>query len=226
MTTIAIKNMSTAVTSQQLANVVIALQTQVNRDWARYWGSSAIITGLNKNQNIPAGAWPLYLMDYTDSPGALGYHTETANGVPWGRVFVKTAQQLGYSWTVTLSHELLEMLGDPNICLTAMNQTSDTQGTIYALEVGDPCEADAMGYRINNILLSDFVTPAWFDQYQTAAGTVYDFTRHLTAPFQIGAGGYMDVFNITAGSGWQSVTHNNQVVPGESRTSDRGRRGR
>lgn len=217
-TTIAIKNMSTAVTDSQLSTVVTALQTQVTRDWYPAWRTTANLIRLTKTQAVPAGAWPIYILDNSDVEGALGYHDET-NGVPYGRVFVKTAQHYGYSWTVTLSHELLEMLGNPNINQTVFNQVSNTEGNIYFMEVGDPCEDDSMGYKINNVLVSDFAYPAWYDATQTRPGTRYDHTRHLTAPFQIGAGGYVSVFNVYGGSGWTTLTqHNVQVAEGTDKS--------
>ena len=63
------------------------------------------------------------------------------------------------SWTVTLSHELLEMLADPWINWCAQGD----DGKIYALEVCDAVEADRMGYEIDGVLVSDFITPSWFE---------------------------------------------------------------
>jgi hypothetical protein len=215
MTTIAIKNQSTVLTDTQVQTAVTALQIQVTRDWAPVWRTTATLVFLNKTQAVPAGAWPIYVLDTSDVSGALGYHDELASGVPYGRIFAKDAAKYGYSWTVTLSHELLEMLCDPNINLTVFRQTSSTAGSIYAYEVGDPVEADALGYKINNVLVSDFVYPAWFDQYQTVSGNQYDYGRHVTAPFQIAPGGYVSVFNVTRGSGWTQITHGDiEVAPG------------
>jgi len=60
-----------------------------------------------------------------------------------------------------LSHELLEMLADPwiNWCATG------NDSKIYALEVCDAVEADDLGYDIDGVRVSDFVTPAWFEPH-------------------------------------------------------------
>ena len=216
--TIAIKNQSTAVTDAQVTAVVAALQIQLDRDYAAAWGSTAALVFLNKNQAVPAGTWPIYVMDTSDVTGALGYHDETL-GVPYGRIFVKTCIQYGYSWTVTLSHELLEMINNPNVNLTVFNQTTNTRGRIYFHEVGDACEDDSYGYVINGIKVSDFVWPAWFDPTQTARGTRYDQQRAITAPFQILTGGYVSVFNVSTGSGWTTLTHRDvEVPPGQDKS--------
>ena len=56
----------------------------------------------------------------------------------------------------------------------------------------DACEADIFGYNIAGILVSDFVTPAWF---RRAGKAPFDFLRHMTKPFQIISGGYIGVWN-------------------------------
>ena len=45
---------------------------------------------------------------------------------------------------------------------------------LYAYEVCDPCEDDSLGYHIDNILLSDFVYPAWFEGFRTESSTQFD----------------------------------------------------
>ena len=195
--TIAIQNLSTVQTDAAVQAAVVALQIQLDRDWQPAWGTTATLMFYSRNQTIPSTYWPIYILDNTDTSGALGYHSELVGGRPYGRVFAKTAAQYGYSWTVTLSHELLELMADPYVNLTVFNQTSNKAGRIYAFEVGDPVEADMFGYTINGILVSDFVFPSWFDSYQTTRGTRYDQTNHVTAPFQILTGGYMSVFNVS-----------------------------
>jgi hypothetical protein len=68
----------------------------------------------------------------------------TSTGGPLGKVFAKLDLDNSCSWTVTLSHELLEMLADPWINRCAVG--SDNK--IYALEVCDAVESDDLGYEI------------------------------------------------------------------------------
>jgi N-acetylmuramoyl-L-alanine amidase-like protein len=124
--------------------------------------------------------------------------------LPLGKVFAATDKQFGANWTVTASHELLEMLGDPDINLTALVQSSDTTGRLYAYEVADPCEADSYGYTIGNTFVSDFVFPAWFESF-APAGTRLDQQGQIRKPFEILPGGYISVLDITGSSGWQQL---------------------
>jgi hypothetical protein len=48
-----------------------------------------------------------------DVADALGYHDKNDGGIPYGFVFTELWRQLKESWTVTLSHEALELIGDP-----------------------------------------------------------------------------------------------------------------
>ena len=124
--------------------------------------------------------------DNPDQAGALGYHELTSRGTPLGRVFAGLDLRSGVSWTVTLSHEPLEMLADPWINWCAQG----TDGKIYALEVCDAVESDKLGYEIDGVMVSDFITPAWFEP--TRADRV-DFKRRIAKPLELAAGGYISV---------------------------------
>ena len=204
--TIAIINASTVLQDSDFTAYVAAQQRQVDYDFAPLWGKSAHFVFVGKGSQPPAGSWHMAFLDDADQAGALGYHDETADGHPLGKVFVKTTMTYGGIWTVTGSHECLEMLGDPDICRCTFMQTTDTAGTIYAYEASDAVEADELGYDVDGVKLSDFVTQEWFDpgHYTTAAG--YSFKKHVNAPLQLAPGGYIGYFKVGRGSGWQQKT--------------------
>lgn len=110
-------------------------------------------------------------------------------------VHAGTDIKLGASWTVTASHELLEMLADPDINLTAFVQSGDTTGKLYAYEVADACEADNYGYKIGETLVSDFVFPAWFESFPTA-GAQLDQQGQIQRPFEILPGGWVGFLTL------------------------------
>lgn len=212
---IGIQNLSTVLSDTDVANATAALQTQLNRDWFPVWGSTAALQFYTRSQLIPSSVWPLYILDTSDIKGALGYHYETNLGRPYGRIFAKDCLKYNANWTVTLSHELLEMIADPHVNLTVFNQYSSTTGRLYAFEVCDACENDRYGYKINNILVSDFVWPSWFDPIQTAKGTRYHQTNIMTRPFQILPGGYISIFDVSKSSGWINLSHTGGTsIPG------------
>ena len=138
---IAIINASTCLSDAQVEAVLPALQKQVSDDFKAYWEQDCTLSFVPKGQPLIAGWWQIIITDNPDQAGALGYHELTSAGAPLGKVFDKLDLDNGSSWTVTLSHELLEMLADPWINWCAMGSDSK----IYALEVCDAVEADDLG---------------------------------------------------------------------------------
>lgn len=202
---ISVINQSTVLTDDQVRPVVAALQKQVTNDFRPAWGVDAELRFVASGEQPAPGTWWLSILDNSDQANALGYHDLTPDGLPIGKVFAGTDLQIGASWSVTTSHELLEMLADPNINLTVFVQNADTSGRLYAYEVCDACEADNLGYDIDGTLVSDFVFPSWFEGFR-AAGTQFDQGGNIQAPFQLLPGGYIGIFDVSAGSGWQQLT--------------------
>lgn len=122
-----------------LVNLAPALQTQIDRDFFPMWRKRAQIFPLQKNENIPDGVWPISFVDPVDEPNheGLGVHLDN-NGKPYAFVTDEG------DWTITASHEILEMVGDPHGNTTrdgpVMSPNSDGHLVNYLVEVGDPCE--------------------------------------------------------------------------------------
>jgi hypothetical protein len=208
---ISIINSSKTLTDAQVGSAVPALQKQVRNDFAPIWGVDADLDFVATGKKPPAGHWWLVVMDDSDQAGALGYHDVTNEGLPLGKIFAGTDKLYKLEWTVTASHELLEMLGDPAINLTALSMTAfDVEqpviGRLWAYEVCDPCEADEDGYQIDGILVSDFVYPSWFESFRDPKTTQFDQRKKIKAPFQLSQGGYASVYDMTSGTGWQQIS--------------------
>jgi len=203
---ISVINESTVLTDAEVTPVVIALQQQVTNDFRPIWGIDAELKLIPQGTPAPAGTWWLVILDDSDQAGALGYHDLTPDGLPMGKIFAASDLKAGDSWSVTASHELLEMLADPNINLTVFVQNANTTGTLYAYEVCDACEDDSFGYTINNVLVSDFVYPAWFENFREEGSTQFDRQNQIKDPLQLLTGGYIGVFSVTDGTGWQQQT--------------------
>jgi len=209
---IAITNASTCLSDAQVEAVLPALQKQVTDEFQAYWELDCTLSFLSKEKPLTQDWWQIVVMDNPDQAGALGYHELTSQGAPLGKIFAQLDLNSGSSWTATLSHELLEMLADPWINWCAFG--SDNK--IYALEVCDAVEADNLGYFIDGVLVSDFVTPAWFEP--TCADRM-DFKQHLAKELELARGGYISIFDPP--NGWTQVTAKGKggprILPGSRR---------
>lgn len=209
---IAITNASTCLSDAQVEAVLPALQKQVTDEFQAYWELDCTLSFLSKDQPLTQGWWQIVVTDDPDQAGALGYHELTSQGAPLGKIFAQLDLDSGSSWTATLSHELLEMLADPWINWCAVG----TDSKIYALEVCDAVEADNLGYFIDGVLVSDFVTPAWFEP--TCADRM-DFKQHLAKELELARGGYISIFDPP--NGWTQVTAKGKggprILPGSRR---------
>src|SRR5262249_24076456 len=146
------------VTQAQLNSYVSALQQQVSRDLQSTWGLTAT---LSIAATPPSTSWVLGIFNTADQADALGYHDVTPKGLPLGKVFAQTTKDDGASISVVLSHELLEMLVDPWINVF-VNDAQDAS-KFWIREACDACEDDSDSYKINGILVSDFVLPSYFE---------------------------------------------------------------
>lgn len=223
---ISVINASTVVNDSDIVPVVQALQQQVSNDFLPAWGVDAQLTIIPTGSAPPVGTWWLTILDDSDQAGALGYHDLTPDGLPLGKVFAATDLKYGNNWSVTASHELLEMLADPNINLTVFVQNANTTGTLFAYEVCDPCEADTLGYNIGDVLVSDFVFPAWFEDFRAKGSTQFDQVNRIQSPLELLPGGYIGVFKVSDGSGWTQLTAEKKLTNTLSRGNVGSRRER
>jgi hypothetical protein len=172
-----------------VSHVAAALQLQATRDFGPIWGVNATVDAFPTLRDVPAGYWPVVVLDQLDDPNAAGYHQDK-NHHPYALV------QYSDSWSLTASHETLEMLGDPFGSKTAPGRSPDPQqGQIeFLVEVCDPPEAPDYAYTINGVLVSDFITPSFYDPQQTS-GARYSFQGSITAPRTILRGGYISWYD-------------------------------
>lgn len=200
--TIALINASTVVSDAEVQLHASALAIQANRDFARYWGGlGASVVPVKRGATPPAGSWWVVVADTSDEANALGYHDLTDEGLPIGKVFAKTSKQAGETWTSVASHEIVEMLADPDISTVVLVQTGAHAGKLFARESADPVQEQS--YQIGKTWVSNFVTPQWF--MNTAKAGPYDHLGKLRKPFTLARGGYISVFDITGGGGWSQL---------------------
>jgi hypothetical protein len=175
-----------------VAAVAHQLRYDVAPAWDRHVPSLAVYAN---PEAVPDGAHIVVIVDDADVAGALGYHDETPDGRAYGRVFVSpvldnggTALSGSLSVSAVLSHEVVELFGDPDVNLWADNWPRNEQ---VAVELCDPVEAYyyTVRTRYGEVAVSDFLLPSYFD----AIGGTFPFSKMnvLHEPFDIAAGGYL-----------------------------------
>lgn len=206
-------NQSTEASDKTIQYLILALQKQVIRDFEPIWGITCTLLFIPKGMKPNPDHWQLVFLDTADQAGALGYHDLTPTGLPLGKVFIRTTELDGGAWSVTASHELLEMLADPYANTATLVLETNTSGTCFAYEVCDACESDNLGYVINQFKVSDFVTPDWFNPDTMRPNTKYDFMGHIPSPLELLPGGYIGVYQIPNKNGWEQNTKDQTVRP-------------
>jgi hypothetical protein len=181
----------TSASPEQMTNALVSWIVQNDKDATVDWNNTAII----------------YITDYGNQ-GFGGVHEDDQVqhfDIPWALITV-TDQ----NWTITLSHEVLELLADPwgsRFVVQSQYPISGWPSQDWIVEVCDACEAEALAYAgTGGVLVSDFVLPAYFN-ISIPAATPLDFKGHLfrntklqpTAqfPFPMNQGGYLSFINPT-----------------------------
>ena len=188
----------------ELTRVSAALQKQVLRDLRPIWEISATVDAFASLEDVPTGYWPIIVRDDIGIAGAAGIHLDN-DGQPFALV-----QYNSNRWTLTASHEVLEMLVDPlGNQLRASESIKPDQGRVkYLVEVCDPSEAFQFSYTVNGVRVSDFYTPAYFDPV-AAANVRYSFTGAIKGPKVVLEDGYLSWLDPATGHWWQL----SEVVP-------------
>jgi hypothetical protein len=197
------------VTDEELQFVVRALNRQIIEDFAPYWGMSATLRLEGRSTEFPdtiqipdlRGDAVIYLWDQADVDGAIGYHFQNARGIPFGFVFTEIARAIGEPWSVTLSHEALELIGDPETNLLVMGpHPSDDRDVFHWFEMCDAVQAET--YEIDGVAVSNFLLPLYFtgtrDTDEVGARNDYlgrSYGAQTLQSFGINPGGYVGFFD-------------------------------
>jgi hypothetical protein len=203
---VAIVNETRDISDTEVKAVTSALQWQVTKHFAPAWGIAAELIQVERKRRPPPGSWWLTFLDENTEGTDLGYHDTTDEGMPMGKVFVRTALAGNYSWTVTASHELLEMLVDPWGGVNLFLHKADDTQSLFQYEVCDPCRDDDDAYRIGSILVSDFVLPSYFQPWLPVESRRYDFQNRLKGPVpELRPYGFIRTFDVIAGGPWTDL---------------------
>jgi len=204
---VAVVSLTSEVSTKNLLQAAAAVQKQITRDFTPFWGLRATVDAFEDLPSVPSDYHPVVvfgdpeelmgrlefaigeqhavqLIDDFERDRLSGLHLNAFTRQPFALVEASDA------WSVTLSHEILELIADPfgNRLIAAAHPLDPQQRVKYLLEVCDPCQA--MWYPVNGVPVSDFYTPRYFDPVAVDRSR-YSFTGELELPLQILEGGYL-----------------------------------
>jgi len=190
-------NRATNLTMAQAATIVRALQMQ-QTEFAQCWPDldpcSPLLFTDEDDTKLPEGCYPCVFVDNPDIAGVLGYHSVTAGGRYFARIFVDLLLKEG-TWNQSVSscasHENLELQGNPT-CLKGVIGPVRPEGSRYQYELCDPVEEDYYTKRVDgvDVSVSNFVLREYFDPNKPNGSRV-DYLGTCPGPFQLAPKGYM-----------------------------------
>lgn len=208
---ISIVNRSKKIKDAQLQNVIRAINRQVSEDFSPYWSFAATLrlegaVGKSPDKQSLAdlrGDAILYLWDEADVVDALGYHQANFRGIPYGFVFTELCEQLGESWTVTLSHEALELIADPqaNLLVQGPHPEDPSKEVFHWFEICDAVQSQT--YQLDSVEVANFLLPLYFTVGEQEGGRNDFLGTQLQgrgiASFGVAPGGYIGFYDPALG---------------------------
>jgi hypothetical protein len=198
------------VSDEELQRVTRAINRQIKEDFEPYWSIGAELRLEGKSGPRPQkqdladmrGDAVIYLWDGSDVSNALGYHDRNNRGIPYGFVFTEISKALGEHWSVTLSHEALELIGDPEVNLLVMGpHPTQRRDVFHWYEMSDAVQTET--YKIDGVEVSNFVLPLYFTGGEELGGR-NDFlgrahNGRTLRSFGVNPGGYVGFFDPRTG---------------------------
>jgi hypothetical protein len=202
-----------AKTDADVQRAIRAVNRQIAEDFEPYWGFGSQLRlegktghGKTRSQIDPAdmrGDAILYLHDVIKVTDAEGYHDRHFSGIPFGIVFLELSKKLKEDWTATLSHEALELTGDPenNLLVQGPHPAKRGKQVFHWFEMCDAVQEET--YEIDHVAVSNFVLPLYFTSSNERGGrndflgTVTKMGKTLRS-FSVNPGGYIGFFDPEA----------------------------
>lgn len=197
------------VSDEELQCVIRAINRQIREDFEPYWSMRGSLRLEGRSVMDPdavkiadmRGDAIIYLWDKTDVDDASGYHEKNNRGVPFGFVFTSICEAIGEHWSISLSHEALELLADPETNLLVLGPHPSGKGDVFHwFEMCDAVQDEH--YTIDGVEVSNFVLPLYFTGTRRTdeKGARNDFLgrihkKRTLKSFGINPGGYIGFFD-------------------------------
>ena len=222
---ISVVNRSRSLGDAALQNAVRAVNRQLEEDFYPHWQFGARLrvdsagrAAAQREHKIALPTLPgrrgdavLYILDKPTMAGTEGYHDGNNADVPFGFVFLDACTEGADSWTVALSHEAIELVGDPlnNLLVQGPHPADHRHLVFHQFELCDAVSGEF--YEIEGVKVQNFVLPGWFAR-DSVDGVRNDFLGRVEpgqslAPFAVAPGGYLMFWDERAPEGKKWTPH-------------------
>jgi hypothetical protein len=186
------------VSPSELLRVSAALQKQISSQFGPIWELQATVDAFAELEDVPAGYRPIVLSPADLAGIAPGIHLDE-NSQAYARL------PLAPGWSIAASRVCMEMLVNPfgQRTLSAASPRTDQGPAEVLVEVCGAFGDAPRAYAVNDVPVSDFCTPAFFDALVLRGGERYSFRGGaFTAPLQVLRGGHLAWFDAITNSWW------------------------
>jgi len=224
---ISVLNRTRSLSGADVHRAVRAINRQFAEDFEPHWqfGARLRLDGAEErghhddgDERISTSRLPgrrgdgvIYLLDEASIADAEGYHDRNADDVPYGFVFLDVCRKTEDSqdgWTIALSHEAIELAGDPlnNLLVQGPHPERGQHLVSHMFELCDAVQSQV--YTVDGIEVSNFVLPGYFTRGD-ALGRPNDFIGRRRAEsalrsFGLAPGGYICFYDWQReGNKWQ-----------------------
>lgn len=196
------------ISDEKAQQVIRAANRQINEDFAPHWRLNGLlrlertVEGSDNNVRNPTtcGDAAIYLWSGSEYGEAVGHHLQSFQGVPFGCVFPQLSDELDEPWSVSLSHQAIELLGDPDANRMVMGpHPTEERAVFHCFELCDAVQAQS--YTIDGVDLTNFLLPGYFAAMREPHGVRSDFLGVLNdqqqplPSFRINSGGYIGFYD-------------------------------
>jgi hypothetical protein len=190
------------ISDQELLDVIRVINQQIAYDFAPYWNMPATLRlegtllkqpRANLSAAVMRGDAVLYVSSATASDDPEGFHDRNFRGIPYGVVYTQISENTGDPWSVTFSHEALELVADPQANNYVMGPSPKDlrKKVFYWFEMCDAVSGQT--YKIGDVALQNFLLPAYFEPPVPGART--NFLGTDLEPFGIAPDSYLGYYD-------------------------------
>lgn len=172
-----------------LTKVAQAIQLQMNRDVFTHWNVSAQVQAFEQLSQIPSDFWQVSIQTSVENGynGVHWYHPTSL--IPYAQVRYDDWKTKAFSLnrlSKVLSEEIIEMCVDPfgEKTISGKDWQNPNQAIDLLVEIGDPIASLDIGYYIDEIFVSNFIYPSYFNLFHTSE-MMYDHLGLLQKPLDI-----------------------------------------